>query len=174
MGTATASWVSRCQVSSTITNGSTSVKNGIYHLAGTRQRTLPTQTDSVTYEYIHSSVLEQENMQPSELREVVDNNPGIVAPLLPMEARVRQAWSFKPGDPVRHLNSSGGHAATSPAKHGHGVLHHLGHKVIDATEAALHLVEPRMHQEGGEPVYDATLLRQTGPFGKFLAGEDKE
>jgi hypothetical protein len=158
------------------THGTTSPLRGIYRLAGTIQRTLPTKTDDVTHEFVHPSVLEQENIQPLELQQSVDSNPAIVTSLLPIEQRVRESWPLKPGESRAQFTAKGDLkvAGVDVDKHGHG-LHNLGHKLLRAGEAALHILEPeRMHQEGGEPVYDATWIRHSSPFGKYLADDDPE
>ncbi|KAJ3557735.1 hypothetical protein NM688_g1306 [Phlebia brevispora] len=65
--------------------------SGLYLLANTCQRTIPTETDAVTHEYIHPSALRQEKVNPEVLR-VVQDNPEIIWQLLPLEQVVKDNW----------------------------------------------------------------------------------
>lgn len=51
-------------------------------------------TNDVTYEVIHSSVLEQVHLVPN-LQETINNNPNLVVPLLPWEEQVKAHWERK-------------------------------------------------------------------------------
>ncbi|KAJ7169841.1 hypothetical protein C8R46DRAFT_214095 [Mycena filopes] len=64
---------------------------GIYALAHKVQRTLPTKTDSVTHEAIHSSVLHQSS-HPEPLASDLSDHPELIAPLLPLEDALRRHW----------------------------------------------------------------------------------
>jgi len=65
---------------------------GIFTLAHTAQRTLPTETDNVTHETIHSSVLHQTSVYAS-LGIDLSEHPELVAPLLPLEDGLRRHWA---------------------------------------------------------------------------------
>ncbi|OSD03140.1 hypothetical protein PYCCODRAFT_1366050 [Trametes coccinea BRFM310] len=69
-------------------------RTGIFALSKQIQRKLPTVTDDVTHEVIHSSVLQQLHLVP-DLKEIINHNPGIVAPLLAWEERVKAHWESK-------------------------------------------------------------------------------
>ncbi|OSX67522.1 hypothetical protein POSPLADRAFT_1093649, partial [Postia placenta MAD-698-R-SB12] len=67
---------------------------GIFSLAKTIQRKIPTAPDETTHETIHPSVLEQKLLSEiiPELLENVKKNPGLVAPLLPLEEELKRNW----------------------------------------------------------------------------------
>ncbi|EIW64595.1 uncharacterized protein TRAVEDRAFT_111927 [Trametes versicolor FP-101664 SS1] len=69
-------------------------RTGIFALSKEIQRKLPTVTNDVTYEVIHSSVLEQVRLVPN-LQETINNNPNLVVPLLPWEEQVKAHWERK-------------------------------------------------------------------------------
>ncbi|KAJ7706225.1 hypothetical protein B0H17DRAFT_919570, partial [Mycena rosella] len=64
---------------------------GIYALAHKIQRTLPTETDNITHETIHRSVLEQSSLYP-QLASDLSAHPQLVGPLLPLEDALRRHW----------------------------------------------------------------------------------
>ncbi|TFY67145.1 hypothetical protein EVJ58_g1816 [Rhodofomes roseus] len=64
---------------------------GVYSLAKTIQRKLPTVTDDVTHETVHLSVLEQPHILP-ELAENIQKNPRLICALLPLEEELRHRW----------------------------------------------------------------------------------
>ena len=65
---------------------------GIYSVAESIQRVLPTETNDVTHEVIHPSVLEQDKVVP-ELKTILDAHPSIVAALEPWEAMAKARWA---------------------------------------------------------------------------------
>ncbi|KAI1797950.1 hypothetical protein LXA43DRAFT_982756 [Ganoderma leucocontextum] len=67
---------------------------GIYSVAESIQRTLPTETNDVTHEVIHSSVLEQASVVPG-LKAILDAHPNIVAPLHPWEVAAKTSWALR-------------------------------------------------------------------------------
>ncbi|KAI9069965.1 hypothetical protein FKP32DRAFT_1558689, partial [Trametes sanguinea] len=69
-------------------------RTGIFALSKEIQRKLPTVTDNVTHEVIHSSVLQQLHLVP-DLKDIINHNPDIVAPLLAWEERVKTHWELK-------------------------------------------------------------------------------
>ncbi|KAI0825059.1 hypothetical protein BC628DRAFT_1375260 [Trametes gibbosa] len=69
-------------------------RTGIFELSKEIQRKLPTATNDITYEFIHSSVVPQSNTV-SDLQDILNQNPGLVAPLLPWEAQVKTHWEKK-------------------------------------------------------------------------------
>lgn len=68
----------------------------MFVLAKETSRQLPTETDNVTYETIHPSVLEQDHMVPT-LRESIQKNPSLVCRLLPLEQEMKKNWPYIPG-----------------------------------------------------------------------------
>ncbi|GLB36111.1 putative uncharacterized alpha/beta hydrolase domain (DUF2235) [Lyophyllum shimeji] len=64
---------------------------GIFVLAHTIQRPLPTFPNDVAHETIHASVLEQSTLSP-ELANVIAKHPELVHPLLPLEEEVKLNW----------------------------------------------------------------------------------
>jgi len=77
---------------------------GIFALAKTIQRKIPTETDNVTHESIHPSVLRQKTLVP-ELAEHLAKNPHLVCDLLPLEEELKAGWpnalkQSKKGEPV--------------------------------------------------------------------------
>ena len=64
---------------------------GIFSIASKINRKLPTATDNVTHEYIHSSVLKQTVQNPT-LQEDIKKNPKLVPALLPLEEEVKALW----------------------------------------------------------------------------------
>lgn len=71
---------------------------GIYSISKTLDRTLPTTTDTVTHETIHSSVLQQPDLRlPPGLKEILVANPYIVCKLLPLEEEMKKKNVYIPG-----------------------------------------------------------------------------
>jgi hypothetical protein len=52
-------------------------------------------TTPETCEFIHPSVLRQEDIQPEIITEIVEQNPNIVAKLLPLEEQIEKMWPIK-------------------------------------------------------------------------------
>lgn len=67
---------------------------GIFELAETIQRTIPTQMNDVTHEMIHPSVLRQHKVHP-EIIQAVRNAPELLWRLHPHEEIVREHWQIK-------------------------------------------------------------------------------
>jgi len=72
---------------------------GIFALALENTRKLPTQTDDLTHEKIHPSVLEQDHLS-QELRENILKNPSLLCHLLPFEEEMKNNWPYVPGKNV--------------------------------------------------------------------------
>ncbi|KAI0695177.1 hypothetical protein BC835DRAFT_1484280 [Cytidiella melzeri] len=64
---------------------------GIYAIAETIQRTLPTSTNDVTHELYHASVLEQRKLN-TDAQIAVAANPSLIAPLNPLEEFIKDSW----------------------------------------------------------------------------------
>lgn len=98
---------SRATTSSSVT--------GIYKLAKTIQRTLPTAPSNTTHEYIHPSVLAQDPPNPAVLR-ILDASPALLWGLLPLEEMLRAHWRVvrAPSSPVEVQGTAGG---GGPATH---------------------------------------------------------
>ncbi|KAI0639477.1 hypothetical protein C8Q77DRAFT_1163987 [Trametes polyzona] len=75
-------------------------RTGIFTLSKEIQRKLPTVTDDVTHEVIHSSVLQQVHLVPN-LQETINQNPKLVVPLLPWEEQAKAHWERK----LAHVSS---------------------------------------------------------------------
>ncbi|KAH7925206.1 hypothetical protein BV22DRAFT_1129222 [Leucogyrophana mollusca] len=71
-------------------------RTGIFVLANSVVRQLPTKTDDVTHETIHPSVLEQAHMLP-QLKQNIEACPSLVCGLLPLEAEFKNNWPYVPG-----------------------------------------------------------------------------
>ncbi|KAI0651927.1 hypothetical protein C8Q79DRAFT_1005177 [Trametes meyenii] len=69
-------------------------RTGIFAVSKEIQRKLPTMTDDVTHEVIHSSVLQQVHLVP-DLQQIINNNPKLVIPLHPWEEQVKLHWETK-------------------------------------------------------------------------------
>ncbi|KAI0756918.1 hypothetical protein C8Q80DRAFT_1131135 [Daedaleopsis nitida] len=69
-----------------------SVLTGIYTLAKRQSREVPTDTDLVTHEYYHSSVLEQADLDP-KIADTLKNKPYLVDQLLPWELEIKEMWA---------------------------------------------------------------------------------
>lgn len=77
------------------TTVSISPLTGVYKVAKTIQRTLPTVTDDITHETVHPSVLEQPHVLP-QLAENIERNPSLVCSLQPLEEDIRRRWAVVP------------------------------------------------------------------------------
>lgn len=110
---------------------------GLFSIAETIQRTLPTSTNDVTHEQIHSSVLQQQNPIP-QVTQIIEANPDIIAPLSPLEQHVRLSWRVThaptesseedPGNGTSHSELSQLlHAAKSTLKSGENIGRALFH-----------------------------------------------
>ena len=73
----------------------TSPLTGVYKLAKTIQRTLPTVTDDITHETVHPSVLEQSHILP-QLAKNIERNPSLLCSLQPLEEELRRRWTVVP------------------------------------------------------------------------------
>lgn len=112
--------------------GLTSSRTGIFALSKEIQRKLPTKTDTVTYEVVHPSVLHQIHLVP-ELKENIDRNPSLVAPLLPWEERVRTNWEAKATQfPSAKVQTQEYVQSEGDSHHHHH--HDLVHKAADAVK----------------------------------------
>ncbi|KAF8521484.1 hypothetical protein JB92DRAFT_3277272 [Gautieria morchelliformis] len=72
---------------------------GVFKLATEIQRTLPTQTDEITHEMVHPSVLYQTIKLP-QLMDNVKANPSLVARLLETEEIIKTHWKYDPSQSV--------------------------------------------------------------------------
>lgn len=151
---------------------------GIYAVAETIQRTLPTQTNDVTHEKIHASVLQQHNVNPAAAA-AISANQSLIAPLNPLEEYIKSIWR------VTHVSQE-----TVEHDEGHGKdrkelteILHAGKQFLRGGEslgkALLHSVK---HKEGAAPTstgptYDevsvAKLLHEhsMGAVFKEIAGD---
>ncbi|KZT02647.1 uncharacterized protein LAESUDRAFT_729887 [Laetiporus sulphureus 93-53] len=68
---------------------------GIFHLAKTIQRELPTAMNDVTHETVHPSVLTRIEPIP-ELLENIKKDPKLVCSLLPLEEELKKNWRVSP------------------------------------------------------------------------------
>lgn len=83
-----------------------SSRTKIFALALANTRELPTKTDDITYETIHPSVLEHEQVS-DHLLERVRKNPSLVCSLLPFEEEMKRDWPYVPGkNPPRDSRAS--------------------------------------------------------------------
>lgn len=74
-----------------ITDSIGSSITGVFKLAETIQRQLPTKTGFPTHESIHESVLEQKDLIPG-LVEILEANASLVCKLMPLEEELRTNW----------------------------------------------------------------------------------
>lgn len=68
---------------------------GIYSIAETIHRQLPSHSNDVTHETVHASVKRQDHIDP-KLAEYLNNNPSLVLPLHPFEEEIRSTWKVSP------------------------------------------------------------------------------
>jgi hypothetical protein len=66
-------------------------KTGIYILADTIQRQIPTSFNPVTHESIHPSIFEQSAILP-QLKHTLATFPDLVGQLMPLEEQAKQQW----------------------------------------------------------------------------------
>ncbi|PSS37677.1 hypothetical protein PHLCEN_2v501 [Hermanssonia centrifuga] len=92
---------------------------GIYSIANSIQRTIPTTTNDITHETIHPSVLKQRQLKP-ELLQDVQNNPALIWTLLPLEEQMKDNWQVK-----RAMTAS--EESGDNAKKSHRTLKHILH-----------------------------------------------
>ena len=92
---------------------------GVYKLAKTIQRTLPTVTDDVTHETVHPSVLEQSHILP-QLAENIERNPGLVCSLQPLEEELRRRWAVVPDNATAQAYTGTYLSETVTEVHHHG------------------------------------------------------
>ncbi|KAL0569552.1 hypothetical protein V5O48_012415 [Marasmius crinis-equi] len=69
---------------------------GVFKLALTTERTLPTSNNEVTHETIHPSVLRQSTLTPA-VKDLIDKHPELVSKLLPLEEEMKAQWPYVPG-----------------------------------------------------------------------------
>lgn len=97
---------------------------GVYSLAKTIQRKLPTVTDDITHETVHPSVLEQPHMLP-ELAENIERNPRLVSSLLPLEEELKRRWTVSPGNERAQARAGVYLSETVMAAHHQGSVHRV-------------------------------------------------
>lgn len=68
---------------------------GIYSIAATTHRQIPKADNPTTHETYHSSVLQQA-MLDSNLVQTLNQNPTLIAPLLPLEDQLKATWKVSP------------------------------------------------------------------------------
>ena len=68
-----------------------SPETGIFFLADTIHRQIPTSFDPVTHESIHPSILEQCAILP-QLKSTLATYPDLIGQLMPLEQRAKQQW----------------------------------------------------------------------------------
>ncbi|KAF8960979.1 hypothetical protein BDZ97DRAFT_2034223 [Flammula alnicola] len=82
-------------------------KTGVFLLASTVQRTLPTTPNNPnTHESIHPSVLQQAKLNPSTLHAIVTQHPTLVAALMPLEEQIKKEWPYDPNSPEAKVYAS--------------------------------------------------------------------
>lgn len=74
---------------------------GVFSLATTIQRQLPTTTNNVTHETIHPSVLKQVHLY-LDLKDDIDKHPQLICTLTPLEEEMKANWPYKPGQHPAH------------------------------------------------------------------------
>lgn len=165
---------------------------GIYAIADTTHRQLPTYTDDVTYETVHVSVDRQHHIDPN-LAAILNSNPSLWAPLSPLEEEIKSIWRVSPEKAEAYEHSK---LALQPAKEPSGrkpinSIRQEEHKVVEVAEhffkdgnvvAHRHDVQSVTHSKtvttgggGGTSVKEnwiGKILEETsmGPFIKELTG----
>ncbi|KAI0274841.1 hypothetical protein BC834DRAFT_965318 [Gloeopeniophorella convolvens] len=72
-------------------------KTGIFVLANTIHRQLPTSFSPITHETIHPSVLTQDTIPP-QLKTTLAAHPDLIIPLLPLEDQLKRQWHYVPSN----------------------------------------------------------------------------
>ena len=105
---------------------------------------MPTETDDITHETIHSSVKGQKQLIP-ELNSVIDTNASIVDQLLPWELKVKAMWENK----AQTVSTMATSEAMQPTHQHH---HHASEFLDRAVGALKHLKhgERDDEQSGGD------------------------
>ncbi|PIL31891.1 hypothetical protein GSI_06595 [Ganoderma sinense ZZ0214-1] len=119
---------------------------GIYSVVESIQRILPTETNDVTHEVIHSSVLDQAKVVP-ELKAILDAHPNIVAPLEPWEAIAKTQWADRLQTRATNAVSGSVHPTTTSAPAQHTQEQQHGSLRDKAREALQGLAEGDEHKE---------------------------
>ncbi|KAH7883544.1 hypothetical protein F5I97DRAFT_1893739 [Phlebopus sp. FC_14] len=78
-------------------------RTGIFVLAETNVRKLPTETNTSTHETVHPSVLEQIHLIP-QLQQNIQKNSTLVCSLLPLEIEMKKNWPYVPGKYDRKIS----------------------------------------------------------------------
>jgi len=120
-------------------------RTGIFFLSHGMHRQLPKTTDNITHETIHSSVLEQIDMQDPTLKKAVTKHPNLVEKLLPLEEDMKSKWRFD----KENLGAR---------KHHHSVFSfakHLGEEIIHKVTTT-----EVMKEESGAPVYTTNSVAE--------------
>ena len=89
---------------------------GIYSIAESIQRTVPTSTNEITHETIHPSVLNQKSLAP-EVTQAIGAHPSIVCGLSELEQIVKDNWHV-----ARHSRD----ITVKDEGHKDGVMHAIG------------------------------------------------
>ena len=68
--------------------------SGIYYFSrhSLKSREMPTETDEITHQTVHSSVLSRKSIR-EDLRLDLKANPSLIAPLLPFEGKLKEEWA---------------------------------------------------------------------------------
>ncbi|KAI0724628.1 hypothetical protein C8T65DRAFT_714709 [Cerioporus squamosus] len=140
---------------------------GIYKLAKVSRREPPSETNEVTHETIHPSIMAQPNLSP-HVKSIVDSNPPILHQLLPWEVKVKNAWdaklqyeSFRPQLLAKLSNSSQRHHHHSSSfihKAVDSIKHHQDKKdEVDADDSHLRRVQDSWLQSSIGPLVQELL-----------------
>ncbi|KAF7310874.1 DUF2235 domain-containing protein [Mycena chlorophos] len=101
---------------------------GIYKLAHKIQRTPPTETNNVTHETIHSSVLDQRKLNPT-VGSDIQIHPQLIHPLLPLEAALKSHWPALTHAASEHNTSATQTARVATETADTGLTTESGHRI---------------------------------------------
>jgi len=135
-------------------------RTGIFVLADTVKRQLPTQDDDITHETIHPSVLEQDHILP-QLQQSIDSNPSLVCSLLPLEMEVKKNWPYVPGKHDIKQSKGSSQVQQVPAVH---------RDVIESTTNEVFSIGKELGQHIFREFSSVTTTTGGGDSGKPLLG----
>ncbi|KAF7985339.1 hypothetical protein HWV62_6545 [Athelia sp. TMB] len=140
-------------------------RTGIFTLTNKITRTLPTSTNDVTHEKIHSSVLTQKSILP-QLQTNLKQDPDLVATLLPVEQKLKDNWPYVPGKYPPQDNKTEEVAKNHPDD----AMHKSLLKSVADTGASIgqHILQDLTHTKIMENA-SGSAVTEKNALGKYLA-----
>ncbi|GJJ08812.1 hypothetical protein Clacol_003031 [Clathrus columnatus] len=129
-------------------------QTGIFKFAFEIQRTLPTETNNITHEYVHPSVKEQRTQIP-QLLENIKTTPALICDLHEIEDKFKDVWRFIPRE---RINVGGENDAESDLENESQEAMAKSLEKMAKKAAQSQMESEVMVDEGGRPRYQESWI----------------